>query len=221
MLHTHAPCEQPGNSGCDAPRACDAQADARSRQLHTRCHWQFPKVSQTLACLHCEVPRGGIVEGAMGAIDGAMVGQIVGGQIGGRSIAFWQSGSICPSVHWQTHSASALQIPRSRNATAASCTRMFESLPPSLVAGSFGFCDEICDRPNAPSRAVKHVLDALAYHKPRAHGVHLSQTVRRRLPPLRMSLRIEAPASSRLISPANPVAPLEPWQQAVVATQRQ
>jgi hypothetical protein len=33
----------------------------------------------------------------MGAIDGAMVGQIVGGQIGGRSIAFWQSGSICPS----------------------------------------------------------------------------------------------------------------------------
>ena len=68
----------------------------------------------------------------MGAIDGAMVGQIVGGQIGGRSIAFWQSGSICPSMHWQTHSASALQIPSSRNATAASCTRMFESLPPRL-----------------------------------------------------------------------------------------
>lgn len=65
----------------------------------------------------------------MGAIDGAMVGQIVGGQIGGRSIAFWQSGSICPSMHWQAHSASALQIPSSRNATAASCTRMFESLP--------------------------------------------------------------------------------------------
>ena len=67
----------------------------------------------------------------MGAIDGAMLGQIVGGQIGCRSIAFWQSGSICPSMHWQTHSASALQIPSNRNAAAASCTRMFASLPPN------------------------------------------------------------------------------------------
>ena len=41
----------------------------------------------------------------MGAMDGPAMGQIVGGQIGGRSIEFWQSGCIWPLTHWQTHSA--------------------------------------------------------------------------------------------------------------------
>lgn len=47
----------------------------------------------------------------IGAIDGALTGQIAGGQIGGRSIAFWQSGCICPLTHWQMQDAVAPWLP--------------------------------------------------------------------------------------------------------------
>jgi hypothetical protein len=43
----------------------------------------------------------------MGAIDGVMIGQTAGGQMGGRSIAPLQSGCICPLAHWQLQSAHA------------------------------------------------------------------------------------------------------------------
>ncbi|MGA7997556.1 MAG: hypothetical protein WCA28_21995 [Bradyrhizobium sp.] len=55
----------------------------------------------------------------IGAIDGDVIGQIVGGHIGGISIELWQSGCICPSTHWQTHSAFAWATDTS-NAAAAS-----------------------------------------------------------------------------------------------------
>jgi hypothetical protein len=38
---------------------------------------------------------------------GAVIGQIVGGQIGGRSIALSQSGCMLPFTHWQVHPAQA------------------------------------------------------------------------------------------------------------------
>jgi hypothetical protein len=50
----------------------------------------------------------------IGAIDGALTGQIAGGQIGGRSIAFWQSGCISPLTHWQMHDAIAPWLPIAR-----------------------------------------------------------------------------------------------------------
>jgi len=46
----------------------------------------LPELSQTRACPHCDVPSGGSVAGLIGAIEGDAIGQIVGGQIGGRSI---------------------------------------------------------------------------------------------------------------------------------------
>ncbi|MDE1933488.1 hypothetical protein [Bradyrhizobium sp.] len=54
----------------------------------------------------------------IGAIDGAVIGQMVAGQIGGKSIELWQSGCMCPSTHSQMHSAVALPplIARKRRA---------------------------------------------------------------------------------------------------------
>ncbi|MFB6451199.1 hypothetical protein [Bradyrhizobium tunisiense] len=37
--------------------------------------------------------------GLIGVNDGDMIGHIVCGQIGGRSIEFWQMGCILPSTH--------------------------------------------------------------------------------------------------------------------------
>jgi hypothetical protein len=54
-----------------------------------------------------------------------MIGQIVGGQIGGRSIEFSHSGCIAPLTHWQVHPASAelaenhIAVSNSINAAAA------------------------------------------------------------------------------------------------------
>ena len=53
---------------------------------HTCCHWQFPNASHTRACRQAVVPSGGSVSGLMGAMEGDVIGQIVGGQMGGRSI---------------------------------------------------------------------------------------------------------------------------------------
>ena len=41
----------------------------------------------------------------IGAIDGAVIGQIAGGQIGGRSIELLHIGCISPSTQRQTHAA--------------------------------------------------------------------------------------------------------------------
>jgi len=43
----------------------------------------------------------------MGAIEGEAIGQIVGGQIGGRSSAPLHRGCIWPFTHWQVHPACA------------------------------------------------------------------------------------------------------------------
>jgi hypothetical protein len=49
-----------------------------------------------------------MVGGEIGAIDGVTIGQIAGGQIGGRSIELSQSGRMFPLTHWQMHSALAV-----------------------------------------------------------------------------------------------------------------
>jgi len=41
------------------------------------------------------------------AREGEAIGQIVGGQIGGRSIELSQSGCMCPLTHWQVQPAVA------------------------------------------------------------------------------------------------------------------
>jgi hypothetical protein len=66
----------------------------------------------------------------IGGIDGDMMGQIVGGQIGGISKALPQSGCIWPLVHWQVHSALACSpnIMLTENASKATHFRMFISL---------------------------------------------------------------------------------------------
>jgi hypothetical protein len=73
----------------------------------------------------------------IGAIDGAVTGQIAGGQIGGRSIAFWQSGCISPLTHWQMHDAVApwLPIARKRIAHGNVQIRRFTKAPKRRFAG--------------------------------------------------------------------------------------
>jgi hypothetical protein len=53
------------------------------------------------------VPKGGSVGGLNGATDGDMIGQIVLGQIGGKSLALSQCGCIWPLTHWQVQPALA------------------------------------------------------------------------------------------------------------------
>ena len=91
---------------------------------HTCCHRQFPNASQMRACRHDDVPIGGILSGLIGAIDGAAIGQIRGGQIGGISIELLHSGCISPSTHWHLQDASARTLtsaaPQTLTNTAAS-----------------------------------------------------------------------------------------------------
>jgi hypothetical protein len=53
------------------------------------------------------VPSGGSVGGIISAIDGEPIGQIVRGQMGGRSIALLHIGCISPSTQRQTDAARA------------------------------------------------------------------------------------------------------------------
>jgi len=50
------------------------------------------------------------VGGLIGATDGAAMGQMVGGQIGRRSIELAQSGCIWPFTHWHMQLALAGKI---------------------------------------------------------------------------------------------------------------
>jgi hypothetical protein len=59
------------------------------------------------ACRHEDVPRGGIVGGLIGAMEGPAIGQMRGGQIGGISIELLHSGCMSPSTHWHVQDASA------------------------------------------------------------------------------------------------------------------
>lgn len=66
----------------------------------------------------------------MGAVEGATIGQIVRGQIGGRSIELWQIGSISPSTHWQIHSACVTPTPNKIGSSASTNVRMARPLEP-------------------------------------------------------------------------------------------
>jgi hypothetical protein len=62
--------------------------------------------------------RGGLI----GASDGDMIGQIVGGQIGSISNVLSHRGFISPSTHWHVQPAYAEIVPNMHNAADAKST---------------------------------------------------------------------------------------------------
>src|SRR5438067_1435057 len=68
-------------------------------------------------------PTGGTIGVGIGATDGGMIWQMVGGQIGGVSIALLQIGCICPFTQRQTHAAGALVVSVERNIAAIKSVR--------------------------------------------------------------------------------------------------
>jgi hypothetical protein len=78
---------------------------------------------------------GGTMGVGMGVIEGAAIGQIVGGQIGGISIASSQSGCICLLTHSHVHSALAL-VPIIMKVKASDTTNEVLTASPPPLYGS-------------------------------------------------------------------------------------
>jgi hypothetical protein len=116
----------------------------RRSYWHTCCQRQFPNGSQMSACRHDDVPIGGIVGGLIGAIDGAAIGQMRDGQIGGISIELLHSGCISPSTHWHVQDAST-------RAAIMSATQMLTHINACLIRTSPG----LFTRPRCLDRAKK------------------------------------------------------------------